>query len=303
MIVMRDKQSLAERYGFHASDGQEITLWHWPRSEGRPTLHWAHATGFHGRLYKPLLDDLSDHCNVMAWDMRGHGASASAADTSAFRGWESYYGDLTALLASLDEPIWLAGHSIGATASIMAAARQPDKVLGLILVEPVIMDFWQGRMLWLSKLLHQSHRLSLAAGAARRRGVFDSHIAALDNYRGRGGFKTWPESWLEAYVQHAFIPQGEHVCLACSPEWESITFAHTEHNPWPDIRQLRCPVIALAAERASTFSSAARKRLRKLLPSAEVSVLAGTTHFLPMEQTDTVRDAMLKVMLSKCRKT
>lgn len=298
---MRDKQSLAERYGFHTPDGQEITLWQWPQSNGRPTLHWAHATGFHGRLYKPLLDDLSDHCNVMAWDMRGHGSSAGAADTSAFRGWGSYYDDLTALLASLDEPIWLAGHSIGATASIIAAARQPDKVRGLILVEPVIMDFWQGQMLWLSKLLRLSHRLSLAAGAARRREVFNSHAAALDNYRGRGAFKTWPEAWLEAYIQHAFTPHGDHVRLACSPEWESITFAHTEHNPWPDICQLRCPVIALAAERASTFSSAARNRLRKLLPSAEVSVLAGTTHFLPMEQTDRVRDAMLEVIQSKCR--
>ena len=207
--------------------------------------------------------------------------------------------DLTALLASLDEPIWLAGHSIGATASIMAAARQPDKVLGLILVEPVIMDFWQGRILWFSKLLRQSHRLSLAAGAARRRGVFDSRVAALNNYRGRGGFKTWPESWLKAYVQHAFIQHGEHVRLACSPEWESITFAQTEHNPWPDIRQLRCPVIALAAEHASTFSSAARKRVKRLLPSAEVIVLAGTTHFLPMEDPAGMA-ALIEAELASC---
>ncbi|MCD1646945.1 alpha/beta fold hydrolase [Marinobacter adhaerens] len=295
------KHNKPERDEFRATDGADIALWRWPQSKARPTLHWAHATGFHGRLYHPLLDDLATDVNVLAWDMRGHGASAGAANVSTFRGWETYYRDMTALLDSQDEPVWLAGHSIGATTSIMAAAQRPDKVLGLILAEPVIMDPVQGLKLWGAKLLRQSHRLSLAAGAARRRRVFDSHTAALDNYRGRGGFKTWPEAWLEAYVQHAFMPQDDQVQLACNPEWESTTFAHTEHNPWPGIRQLRCPVIALAAERGSTFSPTSQKRLQTLLPSADVRVVAGTTHFLPMEQNDTVRDAILQLALSGCR--
>ena len=295
------KHNTPERDEFRATDGADIALWRWPQSKARPTLHWAHATGFHGRLYHPLLDELATDFNVLAWDMRGHGASVGAANLSTFRGWEIYYRDLIALLECLDEPVWLAGHSIGATTSIMAAARRPDKVLGLILAEPVIMDPMQGLKLWLTKLLRQSQRLSLAAGAARRRRVFQSHAAALENYRGRGGFKTWPEAWLNAYVQHAFVPQGDQVQLACAPEWESTTFAHTEHNPWPGIRQLRCPVIALAAERGSTFSPKAQKRLKALLPSADVRVLEGTTHFLPMEQKDTVRDAILQLALTGCR--
>ena len=295
------KHNTPERDEFRATDGADIALWRWPQSKARPTLHWAHATGFHGRLYHPLLDELATDVNVLAWDMRGHGASVGAANLSTFRGWETYYRDLIALLECLDEPVWLAGHSIGATTSIMAAARRPDKVLGLILAEPVIMDPGQGLKLWLAKLLRQSHRLSLAAGAARRRRVFDSHAAALDNYRGRGGFKTWPDAWLEAYIQHAFLPQDDQVRLACAPEWESTTFAHTEHNPWPGIRQLRCPVIALAAERGSTFSPVAQKRLQTLLPSADVRVLEGTTHFLPMEQKEAVRDAILQLALSRHR--
>ncbi len=88
-------------------------------------------------------------CKVMAGERRGHGASAGAADMGTFRGWETYYQDLTAWLQSLDEPVWLAGHSIGATTSVMAAARRPEKVLGLILAEPVILDRWPGWQLWL----------------------------------------------------------------------------------------------------------------------------------------------------------
>ena len=262
-----------------------IVLWRWPQSKGRPTLHWAHATGFHGRLYRPLLDELANDCNVLAWDMRGHGASAQAADRATFRGWETYYRDLTAWLERLAEPVWLAGHSIGATTSIMAAARRPDKVLGLILADPVILDRWQGWSLWLAKLLRRSGKLSLAAAAARRRRAFDSPAAAVDNYRGRGGFRSWPDEWIKAYVRHGFVQHNEQIRLACEPHWESLTFAHTEHNPWPGIRRLQCPVIALAAERASTFSERARKRFLDLIPSTEVERLAGTSHFLPAHGT------------------
>lgn len=284
------------RDGFIAPDGREITLWRWPQAAQRPTLHWAHATGFHGRLYRPLLDQLSDTCNVMAWDMRGHGASAQAGDISQFRGWQSYYDDLCALLDASDSPMWLAGHSIGATASIMAAARRPDKVLGLILAEPVIVDRWQGFQLWLAKFLGRAASFSLAAGAARRRETFGSRIEAVENYRGRGAFKTWPDEWLEAYVEHGFVNHDDEVRLACAREWEGVTFAHTEHNPWPGIRLLNCPIVALGAENASTFAEKSRQQFRRLQPSSEVKTLTGTTHFLPMERPEETHTAIRGLM-------
>ena len=74
---MNNKHNNPERDQFQAPDGAEIALWRWPQSKARPTVHWAHATGFHGRLYRPLLDELATDVNVLAWDMRGHGASAT----------------------------------------------------------------------------------------------------------------------------------------------------------------------------------------------------------------------------------
>ncbi|HEX4895759.1 MAG TPA: alpha/beta hydrolase [Solimonas sp.] len=279
-----------------APDGQEITVWRWPHQRGRPTLHWAHATGFHGRTYHPLLDTLAEDFNVLAWDMRGHGASAAAGALSSFRGWRTYYDDLCALVESQEEPVWLAGHSIGATASIMAAARLPARVQGLVLAEPVILDRVQGLQLRTAKLLRQSHRFGLAAGAARRRAHFASRAEAVEKYRGRGGFRSWPAPWLDAYVEHGFVDDDMGVRLACAPAWESATFTHTEHNAWPDIRRLRCPVIALSASHASTFAPAARQRLRTVLPAAEVTTVTNTTHFLPMEHPQAVADAIRRLL-------
>jgi pimeloyl-ACP methyl ester carboxylesterase len=86
------------------------------------------------------------------------------------------------------------------------------------------------------------------------------------------------------------------VRLACAPAWESATFTHTEHNAWPDIRRLRCPVIALSASHASTFAPAARQRLRTVLPAAEVTTVTNTTHFLPMEHPQAVADAIRRLL-------
>ncbi len=273
-------------------DGEALTVWRWPAEAGRPSLHWAHATGYHARAYTPLLDELSAFINVRAWDMRGHGASAAAGNPEMFRSWETYYRDLIALADAADAPLWLAGHSIGATASVMAAARRPEKVRGLLLAEPVLMDRRQGFKLAVAKLLRQSHRSGLAAGAARRRARFESRPVALENYRGRGGFKTWPEEWLAAYVEHGFVDDVDGgVSLAATPAWESATFTATEHNPWPGIRRLKCPVIALGAEVASTFSGRSRRLFVRLAPQAAIETVAETTHFLPMERPGAVLDA------------
>jgi|SRR3569623_1161068 len=283
---------------YAAPDGGEITVWRWPHRRGRPTLHWAHATGFHGRTYAPLLDALAEDCNVIAWDMRGHGASAYAGIMNRFRGWQTYYDDLCALVENCDAPLWLAGHSIGATASIMAAARLPLRVRGLILAEPVILDRWQGMQLLAAKLLRQSHRFGLAAGAARRRPHFSSKAEAMANYLGRGGFRSWPAPWLDAYVEHGFVDDEAGVRLACAPSWESATFIHTEHNAWPGLRRLRCPVVALGASQASTFAPASRQRMKTLLPDAEVITVTNTTHFLPMERPQAVVDAIRRLVSS-----
>jgi len=86
------------------------------------------------------------------------------------------------------------------------------------------------------------------------------------------------------------------VHLACAPACESATFTHTEHNAWPGIRKLRCPVIALGASHASTFAPAARQRIKELLPAAEVITVTNTTHFLPMECPEEVENAVRRLL-------
>ena len=276
---------------FQTTDGQTITVWKWPSVTGRPHLHWAHATGFHARTYLPLLNRLSQSINVTAWDMRGHGDSHGAGHLEDFHGWQLYYNDLAEFLHDSAEPIWVAGHSIGGMTSLAAAGQCREKVAGILLVEPVIVSGGAAVALYLAKKTGLVNRLGIVSGASSRRRLFPSKQEAFANYRSKHTFRKWPDEWLAAYVEHGLIATADNqVCLACTPEWESTTFANADHAPWGKLSSLRRgPSLSiLAAEKDSTFSESARRKMCRQLPQAEIIEVPNSSHFLPMEHAQLV---------------
>jgi len=274
---------------YQTRDGQTITVWQWPQVDGRPNLHWAHATGFHARMYAPLLDQLATFANISAWDMRGHGSSRDAGIVETYQGWRTYYGDLVDLLQGSNESTWLAGHSIGATTSMAAAALNPKTIRGLVLVEPVLMDLRGRALLHFVQTLRMSHRLSYVKAAAGRRNSFPSHQAAFESYRSKRAFERWPDEWLQAYVENGLVQSEQNgLSLACRPDWEVLTFAHTEASPWRNVSTLRelQNISVLTASNRSTMPVGARGTLQRLLPTATIQEIPNTSHFLPMEWTE-----------------
>ncbi len=282
---------------FTSFDQATLVLWRSPPVISRPTLHWAHATGFSALTYLPILNALAEEMNVVAWDMRGHGSSSGSGVRDSFSGWETYYRDMVAMLDASPEPIWLAGHSIGATCSLVAACQRPEKVKGLLLCEPVILDLQSRLLLRLMRSLGRADRIGLAKGAARRRSTFPSREDALANYRAKATFRSWTDEWLRAYVDAGFRgDEGEVVQLACSPQWESLTFQHTESSPWGRIKRLPIEVRVLAGTRGSTFPQSVHSRFRRRMPGAKIVSIANSSHFLPMECPNAVTDELFDLV-------
>lgn len=96
-----------------------------------PPVVCAHAIGHDGRDFDALAARLGHAFEFVMIDWPGHGDSArDNGDVSSQR-----YGDvLTDILSILDlQRVILLGNSIGGGASIVATARQPQRVRGLIL--------------------------------------------------------------------------------------------------------------------------------------------------------------------------
>lgn len=255
-------------------------------------LVFVHANGFNAMTYRQLLAPLgAAGWHVLAIDQRGHGLSQLAADPEpASHTWLRYRDDLLALFDALGAPPRvLAGHSMGGTASLLATASlhaRGDAVPALVLFDPVLVPVGpqeQGDADWLP-LEHSQ----LVRGALGRNDRFDSPEAALASYRGRGAFKTWPESTIADYLVDGLQarPEGSWR-LSCEPAWEAANFMRPYRS---------------GASRAIAAQAGAVRVLRADMEStctvqgwpahAHLQAVPGSTHFLPMEFPEIARTAL-----------
>lgn len=260
-----------------------------------PDIVFLHATGFNARTYRALLAPLRDRFHVLAIDFRGHGRTDLPTGRFFYGSWRRHRDDLIALLERhLTKPVTLAGHSMGGTVSLLAAAKRPDLVNGLVLVDPVLMPPGVYSMMeYPGAVMINRMTMPIATKAAGRRRRFRNREAAIRTYTGRGFFKTWPDEMIADYVGDGLIetPKGD-VKLACSPSFEAATFAAQRNAPWGAVRKAPGPIVILRAEKNSTMPNASVQRFSALRPDARIATVEAATHALPMERPDRVRAAI-----------
>lgn len=251
-------------------------------------LIFAHANGFNAYTYRSLLQPLSGALRIWAPDLRGHGRSQLPARPEGRRSWKDHRDDLIALLDAVEgPPVALAGHSIGGTSGLLAAAERPDRVSRLLLLDPVI---WRRPMVLAMNLPligRMSHRIPIVASTLKRRAVFDSREQALAAYRGRGAFKGWSDMMLADYLIDGLVETDRGLELTCSPQWEASNYAAQAHNPWRALRRFPDIVRILKAESGSLCAVPASAAPH------QVETVAGGGHLFPMTHPDIVREALL----------
>lgn len=275
----------------HDNSGH-VALYQWQDGvSGRPVLHWAHANGFNGHTYAPLLNPLAERFDIYAWDARGHGRTDLSAMPEKMTGWDIYGRDLIALIEHLADKhgrkIWLGGHSMGGFTSVFAAAERPDLVAGLVLADPVIVPRIGPIAHMIASLTGRHGGLQLAKMAAKRRALWPDKAKAKQSYAGRGAFTTWQGGFLDAYLDGGLLPQDDGFRLACNPHWEAANFKGPQLNCNRYIRRLTVPFTLLTAEHGST--TRARAAFHALRQDKKITVIDGSTHFLPMEMPELLR--------------
>jgi pimeloyl-ACP methyl ester carboxylesterase len=259
--------------------------------EDRPIdIVFSHANGFNALTYRTILQPVADRRRILAYDLRGHGATDLPTETEGRQDWYDFGEDLAALLEALDlKDVVLAGHSMGGAASLMAAAACPGRVKGLALFDPVVLpqeSSGDGSM----------RDNPMAQGALRRRNRFASREAAVEAYVGRGAMKTWTRAMVEDYVAGGLRPTADgEFELACSPQWEANNFMTQGHDVWSALARIEAPMTILRAERNSTAYVDALVARRAGDVRFRAEVVPGTTHFLPMERPDLVQAVLVSL--------
>ncbi len=266
---------------FIERNSPRLAVWEWPGA-GPPVL-FAHATGFHGRLWDQVARRLSGR-RALAIDFRGHGRSGKP--DPPYR-WPDFGDDILAVAGDLDlRGATGVGHSMGGHALVSAAARQPDVFSALLLIDPVIFppEYYTAPPPDASFIRH-------------RRAVWKSPEEMFERYHARRPFAGWDPAVLRDYCRFGLLPADGNFMLACPPAIETSIYAEgnaPEANLYPLIPGIRLPVTVLRADARGApgvfdlSASPTWPRLAERFPCGRDRLLAGRNHYIPMESPELV---------------
>jgi pimeloyl-ACP methyl ester carboxylesterase len=281
----------------HTFKGLDGTFHYLDWGGSGPLTVLAHATGYCAGLYSPLAEMLLSHLRVVGMDDRGHGLTQAPADPRRLQNWNIFVEDLERFLDYLNQPAIAIGHSRGAVVAMLLAVKRPDLVRGLILLDPTILPFSWMWWWFLAKKTGLARRVPIAARAAGRKKVWPDRETVLRVYRGKAGFKSWKEGFLEGYVKYGLRPsENGGVQWRCDPAWEARCFAACPHDVWRYLPRIKCPTLLLYGADSDTFLPAAARRIKRVLPEATLKAFPATGHFVPMERPDETKEAIFEFL-------
>ncbi|MFM7142411.1 MAG: alpha/beta fold hydrolase [Alphaproteobacteria bacterium] len=249
---------------------------HAPGRRDLPVLVLAHATGFCGGVWEPIVPALSERFRVVTYDQRGHGDS-DKPDT--VYDWSAFAADLAGLIDFLGEgPVLAAGHSKGGAALAGVAARHPGRVSRAVLLDPVLVP----------PPVPGEDRVSsirLAAGARRRREVWESREALVESLAARPPFSEWRRDFVLAYARHGTAPTGDgRFRLKCPGEIEARVYEGAAGSSSLEfLRDAAVPMLIVAGQESDVLPPDLARLALSTARDARLVVLPGIGHFVPMQ--------------------
>lgn len=248
------------------------------------TAHFYGGNGFALGVYEPLLSDLAQHLNITALTMRGEWYDKPTENALTRE------QDADVLIEFLqktqDKPVIGIGHSQGATATTMAAAKRPDLFSALYLLEPVTFTNQQGKLYSLVP-----RRVKMTREPFKSTQVKQADWPSVDAYyqflRRHKAYKRITDEHLLIYATNS-LEAGEQaeLTLRFSPKQELANYFGTPLIMKP-LQQLiadnKVPLQLIIGKPSMFISQQVRQMWDKFVPNEQITVLNDYGHLLPLE--------------------
>ena len=248
------------------------------------TAHFYGGNGFALGVYEPLLSDLAQHLNITALTMRGEWYDKPTADKMTRE--EDADVLIEFLQKTQDKPIIGIGHSQGATATTMAAAKRPDLFSALYLLEPVTFTNQQGKLYSLVPRMVKMTREPFKSTQVKQAnwGSVDAYYQFLRRHK---AYKRITDEHLLTYAKNSLeAGQSAELTLRFSPKQELANYFGTPLIMKP-LQQLiadnKVPVQLIIGKPSMFISQQVRQMWDKFVPSEQLTVLNDYGHLLPLE--------------------
>jgi pimeloyl-ACP methyl ester carboxylesterase len=238
--------------------------------EGERTLVCLHGTGGSAWHWGPLARTLAPRgCRVVAFDQRGHGDS-----DQPISGYEvgDFVGDLEAALPSLGlERFDLLGASLGSRVALVYAARHPEAVERLVLVD-------------LSFEMPEVEQQRMIQGHEQRPKSFESLEAAIDWSRSQPGRWRWTQELHEEMTPREVkqLPSGRWVWrYSRAAAIQGLQAA--KQDLWPFTRRLQVPTLLVRGAESPVLPSETAEQMARAIPQCRLVVVPEAGHGIPRD--------------------
>jgi len=252
-----------------------------------PELVFLHANGYPPECYRPLLSHLAETYHVTAMVQRPLWPDSKPEDIDD---WKPLSDDLLRFLdAHQTGPVACVGHSMGGTALLRAALREPERFPSIVLLDPVLFPPYYITIWNLMRILKLGQRVHpLIVGARKRRREFDDLDRLYNGYRRRSVFRYMNEEALRAYVEGIACPrEGDGYQLCYSVDWEIriyLTGIWGDMDIWRSLPNLHVPTLIVQGAETDTFWERTGNLVKRMQPRIRVEALEKSTHLLPLEK-------------------
>lgn len=258
----------------HAVNGVSISAE--DRGGGRPVV-LLHGFPLDHGMWSAQLDALSAEHRMIAPDLRGFGASSLAAgDAQRGVGMEQYAADVAALLDALgiDEPVVLAGFSMGGYAAWQFALNYPERLAGFIACDTrAVADTDEAR----------AGREKMAA-AALEAGDSSPALAMLPKLLAKQTHDSRPN--VVAQVRAMIERQSAGAIAAAQRGMARRVDVEAR------LSEIGCPALVVVGAEDAISPPAEMREIAAAMPDARVAEIAAAGHMTTMENPEAVTRAI-----------
>ncbi|WP_420844036.1 alpha/beta hydrolase [Limnohabitans planktonicus] len=182
------------------------------------------------------------------------------------------------------EPAFLVGHSLGGILSLMCAARHPELVRGVVLIDSPVLGGWRATTLGLAKRTPLIGALSPGRISQKRRNHWPDAQAALESFAHKKSFARWDPQVLRDYIEFGTHDEGGQRVLNFDRDIETAIYNSLPHKL--DSLLKRHPLKCAAAFIGGTHSAEMRQAgadLTHQVVKGRIMMLDGS-HLFPMEK-------------------
>ncbi len=266
----------------------------------RHPLHitFLHANGYPTGVYRQFLAALTVHATVDA-----PAILETARDSAANQRWPAMLDHAVASLkTSAQEPRQrrvLVGHSMGGYLALQAAARHPEGISQVVLIESPIPTGWKSAVLSFAQLTGLAYKAGPAPVAARRRDTWPTRSAAQEFFAGKAFVQSWAPGVLSDFIDHALVDaDGGGVELRIPRDTERDIYANVVHRKalaaMHKLRKRNVRVSFIAGEHSNELRMAGRASNERLFGQRFQRMPHG--HLIPMEVPQACADAVIRAL-------